>query len=196
MISYFIIGSLLWALTTFLIYIKNKREFKITRNLVSTTHACGVIISSYLNLDNHYLYYWSVCYYITDAMYEIYTIRKIYNLGMLLHHIVTIGVLNYLLNPITMSYMRTAFLLSEISNLPMYLVYHLKSNKFEQNIMLRLLIFVEAMGFLFLRLFWGGFILYEIIFINPLPIPMCISGTFILIISLLWTIKLIKQVFN
>ena len=113
---------------------------------------------------------------------------------MLLHHIVTMSVLYYLLLPTTSQYMKIAFVLSEASNLPMYLVYHLKSENYSNTLVMKLLIIVEALSFIILRLFWGSYILFQITFIDPMPILMQLSGSFIILISIIWSVNLLQQI--
>lgn len=192
---YGICGISIWF---FLLYYINNinKQIKISRNQISAIHAIGVVFAYVFNINSNLLSIWAISYYITDGILELMVTTKLYNLGMLLHHCVTIGVLTFLQNPETSDIIRMAFLLSEVSNLPMYLVYHLKSVRYNNQIIIKFLIILEALFFIVLRMGFGSKLAYDCYFVHNMPLQICLSSVVILGISFLWTIKLLKQVFN
>lgn len=192
---HYLIGFVSWCLILYYNYNINK-QLKVTRNQISAIHAIGVVFACIFDINAYTLSVWAISYYLVDGVLELMSITKLYNVGMLVHHCVTIGVLTYLLDPETSYFMRMAFLLSEVSNLPMYLVYHLKSIKYDNKTVIKFLIIVEALFFIVLRMGLGTKMAYECYFVYNMPIPMCLSSVVILGISLQWTIKLIKQILN
>lgn len=181
-------------------YNVNNHNFNLSRIHVSAVHAVVVVISYLLNVPGYVLCYLSVSYFIMDTIYELLSIWafkskfRLFDFGILLHHFTSIAVLRYLNYPITAPYMLKAIYLSEVSNLPMYLVYHLRTSGYTNKYLIKPLIVIEAMGYIGLRLVLGGLISLQMWFIKDIPWFMCISSTIMLIISTIWTIKLVKQV--
>jgi len=181
-------------------YNVNNHNFKLSRIHVSAVHASTVIIAYLINVPGYILCYWSVTYFIMDTLYEllsIWTFKSkfgLFDAGILLHHFTSIAVLRYLNYPITEPYMLKAFYLSEISNLPMYLVYHLRTSGYTNKYLMKPLIAIEAIGYIALRLMWGGLISFQIWFIRDIPWFMCLASTIMLAISVVWTTKLVKQI--
>lgn len=183
----------------YLYYNINNGNFKLSRTHVSVIHASSVVISYLFGMPGYILYYWSLTYYMMDTLYELADLYrsnksiKLYELGMLLHHVISIIVLGYLWSHHTEKHMYYAYYLAELSNFPMYLVHHLKTVGYNNKYMLKVLIFIEAVAFIFLRLVLGSMISFEIMWLEHIPIFMKISSIILLIISLVWTNKLIRQ---
>lgn len=180
------------------IYNKN---FKLSRMSVSATHAVTVILSYVIGIPGNILMHVSISYYLIDTVYELMNSLeqnkkiKIYDLGIVLHHVVSIVALTYFTYLKTEYYLYKAFYLAEISNLPMYLVYHLQKINYANNYVLKPLIAVEALGFIILRLIMGGSIFYEMLFENEIAGIIYILSIIMLIISVVWSQKLIVQLF-
>lgn len=180
------------------------KNFKISRTYVSAIHAMTVIFSYLLGIPGYILLHLSITYYIVDTTYELINLLipekpnrkiKIYDLGMLLHHVISIITLTYFTDPKVEYYVFRAFYLAEVSNLPMYVVYQLKANGYKNNYVLKTIIAIEALAYIVLRLIIGGRITYEMWFENEIPLFIFISATLMLIISAVWTSKLVKQLF-
>ena len=180
-------------------YNLNKKNFKLSRMNVSAVHAISVILSYLIGIPGHLLIYWSTTYYIMDTLYEgvnLYSPEKnvnLYEFGIILHHIISIFIISYLPQPIIGNYIYQSFFLAEVSNLPMYLVYHLQKIGYTNNYVLKSVIFVEALAYIICRLVLCSEIAYDMFFRNDVPWSIWISSVVILIISAVWTIKLFKQ---
>lgn len=182
-------------------YFVNKKNFKLSKLYVSVVHASSVVLSYLIGVPGYILLYWSTTYYIIDTFYEILELvsfdkkSRLYTLGMLLHHGLTIMALKYLCYPATVNYMYYAFFLAELSNFPMYLVYQLKSLGYDHDhpYLLKFVICIEAMTFIYLRLIIGGSMGYEMFWKEEIPPFMKFSAYVVFIISLIWTNKLINQ---
>jgi hypothetical protein len=167
---------------------------------VSVVHASSVIIAYLIGVPGYILYYWSITYYMMDTLYELVDLVKVnrsialYDFGMLVHHVVSMIVLEYLWHHHTQKHMYYAFYLAELSNLPMYLVYHLKNSGFKNKYLMKGLIFIEAIAFIGLRLILGGMLSFELMWMQHIPVFMKVASVILLIISLVWTNKLIRQV--
>ena len=128
-----------------------------------------------------------------DGIFEAYHIKKIFNSALLLHHVVTIYILSYLRDENLAGYIYYPFFLSELSNLPMYLVYHKKSSKYDNMIMMRMFILMEALSFLILRMILGGIATFKLFFIDAVPITIPLAGILVYIMSGVWLKSLTEQ---
>lgn len=192
---YVILLIIFWNILLFTFYHKNN-SLKLSRNFISAIHALGVVFSYITHINPSIVYYWAISYYLVDGFFEVATINRLYNIGLLVHHIVTVKVLIYLNDSYTSDVMFYAFFLSELSNIPMYIVYYLKSIKYPNKLLIKFSIFVEALSFIILRLIIGSKIAYDCYFNLNMPLPLCVASVFILGISLTWILKLVKQLIN
>lgn len=198
MILTYLLLLITWSLLNYIIYKINNNNFKQSRMQVSFLHAITVMISYLSNISGELLYYWSLVYYIIDGIPELVIILQkreisLFNFGIIFHHIITIKMLDYLTYLETVKYMYYAFFLAEISNIPMYIVYQLKSINYANKLVLKVLIFIEFITYLIARLIIGSYYLYIMWFDINVPWLMYISSWILLGISIIWTIKLIKQ---
>lgn len=174
-------------------------SFKLSRTHVSAIHASSVILSYLIGVPLSISYYLSITYYIMDTLYEIVDLIKIkksvrvFDFGVILHHFICISMIGYLYYPHISKYMFKAFYFAELSNMPMYLVYHLKVHGYDNKYLMKGLILVEAMGFIILRILMGGAVTYEMIQIDDVPVTLKASAIIILIISAIWSNKLVRQ---
>lgn len=174
-----------------------KYNFKITTNLNSFFHAINVIFLYLIGINPIIVHYWSCAYYLLDLIMTLKEFKiTIYDSGILLHHFVTLYTLNYLCYLETYQYMFNGFFISELSNIPMYIVYHLKSTDYQNTIIINCIIIIETMGFIGLRLLYGGQILIIISFIDRMPLLMCVSAWIIFMISFYWSCKLVNQIYK
>ncbi len=190
------LSIIVWALLTYFIY-RNGVNFKITRNYTSIIHATTILLFFTFNLSSSYLFPVTFGYYIFDGLLEVYGLiktRRLYNLGMIFHHIISCYILSYLLDPVVEDYLRYSFFTIEVSNYPIYLVYHLKSIKYNNEIVIRLLIICEALSFLFFRMFLCGISIYDSIMSGLLPYPPIICGVAIYTMSAVWLYGMILQI--
>lgn len=180
----------------------DSKSFKLSRTHVSAIHASSVILAYLLGIPGYILYYWSITYYILDSMYEIVGMIdnnkgiRLFDFGMLLHHFISIAMLKHLCYPGTEKYLYKAFYLAEVSNLPMYMVYHLKVLEYKNKYLTKTLIAIEALGFIVLRLILGGTVTIELVQIDDVSTMLKISAVIMLIISAVWANKLVRQVLS
>jgi hypothetical protein len=191
----------LWGLCANVYYYLCGNNFKVSRMFVSATHATSVILAYYMNIPGYYLYYFSVSYYLVDTFFELTNILlpenghkniKLFDCGIVLHHFVTMSGLVYLWYPETQNHMYYAFCMSEISNLPMYVVYYMKHKKIDEEIT-RKAIICEAIAYVFIRLILGSKMVCELWYNDNIPSLMTFSAIIILVLSYVWTAKVISQ---
>lgn len=156
-----LVSSLWWWCVNYLISRKSS-ESKVTRNLVSSVHAVAVISTFLANYFGrittteslNFLYVSSMGYYLSDTLNEAKELCKgfrLYQLGMMAHHIITISALGYLFDPVASNYLYMSFFLAEVSNLPLYLMYHYHKRLTNHHIVFAI-VFTEFLGYLVLRM--------------------------------------------
>ena len=159
----------------------------IKRNLISSVHSMICIILCYQN-KNNMIYYWSTSYYVYDLIIQLIFSPTIYNttnMTLSLHHIIAVYTLEYLRTSDKnfLELFMFMFLILEVSNIPMYLMYHwIQINKKKENeniynkIITKLLLILEMLAFLILRIIYSLYVLvttyhllsYDIILISIL----------------------------
>jgi hypothetical protein len=203
MLPYFAFSATLitWVFAGITIYYLTNNNFAIGRNYNSAAHASLVILTYLLSIPGYGLYYVSMTYYIIDTVYElIYLIflnkkteMKLFDCGLLTHHLVVLLSLKYLYDPLTGHYVHYLFYLSELSNIPMYVIYHLRKIKYTNTYVIKSLVLLETLGYAILRLFLASKEIYNLLFIAEIPRTMIISAISIVMISAFWTWKLVRQ---
>lgn len=202
-LSYFIFPFLLfiwYQIGDYLYYNINKKNFKLSRMHVSAIHATSVILSYLIGISGHLLMYWSTAYYVIDTIYEFINLYKpekkinLYEFGIVIHHFISMFILSYIPHPNIGYHVYKSFFLAEVSNLPMYTVYHLQKVGYTNNYILKPTIFIEAMAFIICRLIICGQIAYEMFFRPDVPWSVWLASIGILIISAVWVGKLFKQI--
>lgn len=189
---------LFWLTTLTLLYFINNKSFKLSRMNVSAVHAVTVIIAYLMEVSGNTLYQISFSYYLLDTIYELITMYQnkkygIIDLGMIMHHILTMLTVSYLSNQDYGMDIYKAYYMAELSNLPMYLAYHLKHIKYNNKLVITSIVSLEIMAYIILRLYLGGIITLKLLYV-PVPLFINLSSISMLIISAVWTSKLIKQV--
>ena len=112
------------------------------------------------------------------------------------HHVISCVILNYLNDEVTAKYLYYSFFLVETSNFPIYLVYHLKSIKYNNETVIKSLIVVEALSFLILRLVLCGLNLYQTIMSGEVPYPPILGGIAIYFMSVIWLYGMLLYIFK
>jgi hypothetical protein len=193
-----IVGMIgIWYLIAQLLDHYNK-NFKLSRMNVSALNALTVIIFYLCNLSLDVLYTMSVGYYIMDTIYEVRILSSktrvsLYEGGIIIHHIISVITLGYLLDSYVSSYVFYAYFISEVSNLPMYLAYQLIHLSHLNKMVIGSVTLMEIAAFLYLRMYLGGIMAYNLWFDPNVPIFINISSVAMLIISFVWIIKLSLQ---
>lgn len=197
----FIIPAATWYLISNAVYYYNNDDFKIARNITSSLHALTVIFFYQFNLSVLPLFYISRGYYLIDTMYELSSLKsalsiKLFQLGMLFHHIVTILSLYYLINPVTTGYLYYSYFLAELSNLPMYVMRHLHSINMTNKYIITPILLIEFLAYIIFRMIMCVPIMYAVflnsnsqMILKSMVISMyCLSG--------FWTYKLLGQIYH
>lgn len=186
-----------WLAFTFIAIVRTEFNIKVARNIISFIHATSVILFFTFGVPANCLFYMTCGYYIMDGLVElVYLVKdkKLTNLPMIVHHIVSCFALSYLRDPVVAKYLYYSFFLMELSNYPIYLVYHLKSNGYDNENVIKGLISVEALGFTVLRLWFGGKILYNATMSNEVPYITLLASAIIYVMSIFWVYGMIQQI--
>lgn len=196
-------GMFLWYVIGNSLYYYNNCDFKISRIVTSAIHASTVIL--FYIMSNYFSNLWllyeiSRGYYIIDTLYELIALRrvpsiKLYHLGLILHHVVTIFGLNYLLNPLTSYYFYRTYFLAEVSNFPLYAIRFFNYKGYNNKYIINSTILIEFIGYLYLRMMLCGPVVYSVLF-DTLPYGFKFMTITMYIISGMWTYKLGKQCYN
>jgi len=203
---YFILGLLIWAYYSTKLYYLTDKNFHITSLINSVTHASLIVFSYLIGLPGIVVYYISITYYILDTCYELIDLIpykpdkpfqfRLYNLGIFIHHIIIIYSIKYIAHEVTEKQIYYAFYLAELSNFPLYAVQYCKKTKYQNHIVINLLVILEIISYLYLRLYLCGYHAYLLLFEQNIPYAVTITAWSMLIISAVWTWKLIMQVYN
>lgn len=192
MYFFYFIAFLLWTVIISLL-IHHTSHFKLATNLMSSIHAISVILSYLLDISGQYLFYWSSTYYFIDTIIVFLRFRGLYDFGLVIHHIIVILILKSLYDPLISLYIYYIFFVAEFSNLPMYVVHHMKLINFSNKIIMKFLIFIEAASFFIFRIIMGAPILYDFAIVQESSILIFFAGCIIYIISLMWLKTLVLQ---
>jgi hypothetical protein len=187
-----------WYYLGNMLFYYNEYNSKVARNLTSLMHALSVIFFYTTNIDVYFLYLVSQGYYAIDTAYEIVDLRRakairLYQVGILAHHFVTLYGLQYLINPLTTHYIYDTFFLAELSNLPLYLMRHLMSKGYYNKYLIKGVTFLEFIAYLGLRILLCVPIIYSV-FTDP-NVDMLLKAMTgaMYFISGFWTYKMFGQ---
>lgn len=203
---YFLLSLICWFYYGQKCYYWTNKNFETSILINSATHASFIVLAYLFDITGTTVYYVSLSYYILDTFYELINLVplnnnkpikiRLYNVGIFIHHIVIIYTLKYLTHTSSEKHMMYAFYLAELSNFPMYVVKYLKKNKYHNKIIINLFIVAEIIAYLYLRIYLGGYQAYTLLFEFDIPYTVIIASWLIIIISTVWTYKLIIQLYN
>jgi hypothetical protein len=172
-------------------------EQKIAHNLLSATHAIGVILLYLWKRQAEPLIFWSIPYFTLDSYlsgkYSKTTLQKA---GLVFHHIIVIFIL---LNTFNMesrikSMTLLFFFMIEISNLPYYLMGHLMNIKYDNKQVLQTVLLIQIITGIIIRLIIVPLVpLLEMDYLNKNNIQYIIGNYLIYLLSIYWTTNLWKQ---
>lgn len=182
----YLFTTLVWIVLLYLIDKKNN-YLKISRNMISAIHAFGIVITYFLDIPVYFIIYWSTTYYTLDSLFVLLSMSKMFDIVMVFHHIIAIGIVQQLTDIYIGHFIQYCFFLTEVSNLPMYPVYHLKSLKSNRKILIKFLTFCELIFFVTFRLIMGAIALYKMILSGYATIFIMLTSSIIYIMSVLWT---------
>lgn len=181
-----------WIMLTILFY-KYWRNFIIAKNWVSLVHALIVVIFYLTNINETILFYISCTYYLLDTIYTVYYYVGIFDFGLILHHIFTIGAIIYLTDEEASVYIRFIFFVAELSNLPMYFAEYFEmigDKRWTYNFIL-----LEVLSYIILRLIFGLYVMYDVIKLE-FPFIIIAAGTIIYIATFVLVVSQIKKLFS
>lgn len=195
----YITTILLWMGLAYFLYDDKSNNIKITRNYISTIHATFVLLFFSFSVPTSCLFYVSTGYYTFDGIMDLYYLiktRRFYNMTIIVHHIVSCLILCYLRDSVVSKYIYYSFFLTETSNFPIYLVYHLNQKKYDNKFVIKSFIVIEALSFLILRLVLCGRNLYSAYISNEVPYLPIVCGGIIYVMSIIWLYGMVLQIFR
>ncbi len=201
MFEIYICSLFIWTGLTYLMSKFINSDTKIVRNFSSICHATSVVIFYTFNLTPEYLFHITFGYYTVDGIVELYYLlktKRLYSLMMIIHHIFTCIMANQLTDltdPIMVRYILSIFYLAELSNFPIYLVYHLRATGYNNDLVLKLLTIVEIIVYVILRIILCGIELYEVYMSEKFSYLMLSGSVFVYIMSIAWSYRLFLQLF-
>jgi len=191
----------LWILVYQLISISNNN---IKRNIMSTIHS---LVAIYLCLNDYHItiFYWSSSYYIYDLVMQLLSSSGLLSastMTLALHHIIAIYTLEYFkLGENELTYIFTyMFMLLEISNIPVYIMYYWKQickdkpdmNNFIKNFITKILLMCEILSFMLMRLTYSLYLL--LINYHLFTMDLIFISLFLYLLSLFWWINMLYQI--
>jgi len=172
---------------------KSKKDIaKISRNTISASHAFIIMILYIFGYEPAIQMNFSIPYYLYDLIIELSGGLNWYSSAMICHHLSSIYIASYLANLELGPNIYFGFFIIEISNIPLYIVYHLKTIRYENKIIVKIFICFEILFSLIFRFGFGIPLIYKMWFLNT-PWLIHLSYSFILVISVLWLNRLWRQ---
>lgn len=178
----------------------------IKRNLISVIHSITCVILCLMNLPEQ-IFYLSSSYYTYDMILQILTTAKIFNastISMSIHHIIGVYSLQYLIsnNKELVDIFLYMFMLLEISNFPVYIMYHWKQSygkkssekKFSVTLITKILLILEIVTYFVFRMTYTLYLL--IINYQLVPMDLMIISVVLYLLSIFWWMNMIYQLKN
>lgn len=157
-ITYFGIFAILY-------YFVNKyitQNDKVTRNIVSAFHAI-LVINTYIENKSFtdHVAKMSITYYLFDGLQIVvnYIKHKVIDYTYIIHHTLTI-LLFVNVDELVEPYLYKGFVAAEVSNIPLYIVYHLLITKHEDKYLIRSAMELEIVTYFICRIIMMGEIVY------------------------------------
>ncbi len=196
--------ELIFAIGCWVLYMSNIHSNvmpKVARNIASVTHASLVVMIYMFSISKRTteMFYISCGYYLVDTVLEINQYiehKKMSSVGLIMHHITSCYVLQYLLDDIVSPYVFFPFFIMELSNFPVYLTYHIKIVGYIDNYILKLSTYLEIITFVVLRMVVGNYNLYVAYVSGVVPMDALICAGCICGISFVWLCGFIIQISN
>lgn len=214
----YILNVCIWVLYYKLLLIDNQN---IKRNFISLTHSILCIIFCSIQYSE-LIYYLSTSYYTFDLIMQLLTTTNLLNTSTLtlgFHHIISIYGIQYLLTDNKfLDVFMFIFMLLEISNIPVYIMYYWKhvmkniklnenlkdnynlKNKYFNNeynieiinyIITKILLMIEIIFYLVFRMSYSLYL--TLINIKIIPNDLLILFTSLYLLSIFWWINMIHQ---
>ena len=160
MYSLYIILFLIWIVPlSILIYYEN---IKINRanNILNTIFTLIILFLFLIRAPKNSIYYLTSSFYVHDCLVKLYNLSNFYNLNTMLNNILLIALLSYYENINISKHIYNIFMLSQLSSLPFFVVYEFKKRNYNSPIFIWLLTVVETGILFWLRIMFGGYILF------------------------------------
>lgn len=213
-----IVSALLWDYVRQLVLSNYSSDKKVSGNVISFIHGFGILIFGMLysfewlniHVDTCYslILYFSSGYYLMDTVKKFYyilndmanslipinknyekQIKKRMEFMYIVHHIISVLIILACDNDEIKPLFIVGFSTMEISNLPLFAVYHLKHSGFNKTI-ITISTIVEVIIYSAIRIFYGFYLLFQSFFYgNEVFIPFLL----IYILSVVWSKVLISQ---
>lgn len=170
---------------------------KLVRNFFNALHALCVVVCYFSGIQGSTLVYISMSYFLCDTVYELSLIPKtFYDFGITIHHVFSMLSLLYLWKEDSVAVIVYYFyFLLELSNIPMYLVYYLKQIKYNNTSILRLLLIIETIFYIYMRLYLGVYRVYEYFQESDSSFIIKVYMIIFVTLSAMWSVKLLGQIF-
>jgi TLC domain len=146
---------------------KYKHDHGVANNMVSAIH-CVSYIAQYTNIpDRNYTIHVSIGYYIYDLLYLLYALYakkttqvKQYTIYVL-HHFIVIYMLLITLTDQDREPLLHTFFLAELSNITLYLSYHLHKEYPQHGNIIRATEFIQLLWYSYFRVYRSSLLLYN-----------------------------------
>jgi len=158
MYTVYIISTICWTFLNFVYLYYNANNKKLASNFTSATHATSVVFAYLLGIPGQYLFYASCGYYCFDGIlnfYEFIFTKRLQNFLMIFHHFISIYGLSCMEIPELYHHVYYAFFLIEVSNFPIYVIYHLKTIKYSNQCIIILVLLSEILMSFICRMVFG-----------------------------------------
>lgn len=183
----YLILTIIWFI--YYNYINNNN--KIKRNMISATHSVITILLCYFN-QYALVYYISTSYFIYDSILQIYNnIMNRASILMLFHHVISIYALQYLYDYENHLLLMYCYMILEISNIPMYIMYHLVKTRNRRKYLVNFVLLCEIFSFMILRVVYLGYVYVNNI--TRYSYDIIVIATLLYILTLVWLIGMINQ---
>lgn len=143
--------------------ISKETKIKIARNYISCLHASGIcfwywLSSSLLTVLPFPIFpicvqIWSSLYYGLDMIHLFLNRKTKYDIVMIAHHFVSLLAILHLSDRSLYVFVLQNFFYVELSNFPLYYVYHCLAVKKKKNIWFLLVLILETLFFMYFRLY-------------------------------------------
>lgn len=146
---------------------KHKQDQGVVNNLVSAIHCAGYIVQYTINHDHNYTIHVSIGYFIYDLMYLLYalyakkTTQQKQYIIYVVHHFIGLYILHTALtDDKNVDKFLYFYYLAELSNITMYLSYHIRKEYPTRYDMLRASEFAQLLWYSYFRVIRSSIVLY------------------------------------
>lgn len=179
---------------------KYKHDYGVANNMVSAIH-CVSYIAQYTNIpDRNYTIHVSIGYYIYDLLYLLYSLyakkttqAKLYTIYVF-HHFILLYMLITIPNEHREPVLHS-FFLAELSNITLYLSYHLHKEYPNNGNIIRATEFIQLLWYSYFRVYRASLLLYNdvhVLLFQYSLVYKC-SGYLIYLMGIICSVSLVKK---